>query len=154
MSALRRVALVLASSALLAGLLASCGGNDSSSAEEADSITKAEFVEQATEICKARGAEIKRQGAKVLEGADGQSQKAMARTLSIDIAMPALEREIREIEELGAPSGDEEKVETVLSEIQEVVNRLKKDPAAIAKYPYRHSENVAAVYGIPACGRP
>lgn len=137
---------------LVAGLASGCGGDDDSTAT-ADTISKAEFVKQAEALCEARGKEVQTQAARILADTK-KPQKVQARKMSTQVAIPAFEREIRELEELGAPAGEKQQLDAVIDEIQETVNRFKKSPDTFAIYPYRHSEQAAAAYGIPSCGKP
>ena len=149
---IRLLALLVSAIALVG--LSGCG-DDSDDAAGA-TITKAEFVKRATAICKARGDEIRKKGAKVLADTEDLSQSKAATAL-VAVSVPAFERELRELSELEAPAGDAGSLDAVFDEIRETINRLKKSPGVVRNYPnypYRHSEQAAAAYGIPACGRP
>ena len=42
----------------------------------------------------------------------------------------------------------------MIDAIQQMVDRTRADLAAGRNYPYRKTENIAAAYGLPNCGRP
>jgi hypothetical protein len=42
----------------------------------------------------------------------------------------------------------------VITTLEEMVARTRKDLAEGRGYPYRKTENVSAAYGLPACGHP
>src|SRR6185436_8133637 len=96
----------------LAGIAAGCGGGD-----DGDSLTKAEFVDQASKICKDINKETQKNleaAAKTQEGVppskNGEEQ------LVNNIVIPALQKQKDELKELGSPEGDEDQIEAITAE--------------------------------------
>lgn len=77
-----------------------------------------------------------------------------------DVIVPGFEAEVRELRELQPPVGDTHQVEGVLAAIEQTVDRLRKAPpigpnsSFKANHPYRPAEEIAADYGLTACGHP
>lgn len=113
-----------------------CGDDDESSGDApspavaASSISKDEFVEQANAICKPGRA-------KLLSAVLAYQKKHLNEPsvkVVVDTARkvidPELQRQVEELRELGAPSGDVEEVEKVLASLQNSAGEIveKKPP--------------------------
>jgi hypothetical protein len=150
----KRVVVGLLGMVAVLGLLAlgGCGGSDNSSSTaavtvESSSISKASFLKQAEAIC-VKGitpVEAIVQKAIVGKGNVKQVEKAV---------LPAIEGFVREIAALGAPEGEEEKVESFLTALKEDVESAKAAPSnsmgQLAKH-FKTSGDLARSYGLEAC---
>jgi hypothetical protein len=136
-----------------------CGSGESSTS----TISKASFVKRAERICAATTEAVQTEGPIELEklvDADGVSGKEAEALLIRDWLVPLIRAELDEIRELGTPTGGEDRVEAVLSSLEEVIDRAEEDPRKYLdeqvnfERPYREAEKLAAEYGIPDCGQP
>ena len=142
---------LVASSALIA-----CGSNDAEGANayDEDTIAKGDFVQAANEACEERIAQMKAQSRRVFAKASQKSRDAGAKLLIEQVVVPGFEGELQDLRALQPPPGDEEQVEEIIAAIEEMVVRTRRDLARERSYPYRKTENLAAAYGLPACGHP
>lgn len=145
---------ILALAALL--VIAGCGGDEDAKPASNDSATivKADFIQAANAICEERGREVKEQSRRILASSSDKPRAVAAKELVEKAVAPAFERESDELRALEPPPGDEEEIQELVDAIDEMVARTQKDLAADRDYPYRKTENIAAAYGLPACGRP
>jgi hypothetical protein len=136
----------------IAMLAAGCGGSDessgggtpsttgststpSSSSESsgggsltASSLSKDEYIKQASEACEVeRGDLLPKIAAYTKKHESENLPKAVLLAKMIKATLvPTVEAEIEAIRELGAPAGDEEKIERILEAQQAAADRLKK----------------------------
>jgi len=135
--------------------MAGCGSDDASSASnDQETIVKADFIQAANEICKHRNEEMLAKLRPAYKQAEKLSNEAAAKKLLVRAIVPGFAREVRDLRALQPPPGEEDEVEAVINTIQEMLDRTRKDFAIGRDYPYRKTENVAAAYGLPACGHP
>jgi|GEM_PF-3714246 len=129
------------------------GGNLASNDEAV--IVKADFIQAGNTACEQRGEEMTARAQQILKQNSGQADSPKSRRALIEKAIaPGFEAEIRDLRALEPPPGEEEEVEEVITTLEEMVARTRKDLAEDRDYPYRKTENVAAAYGLPACGHP
>jgi ABC-type Fe3+-hydroxamate transport system substrate-binding protein len=143
--------------ALAALLVAGCGEDEdeaTSASNDRATIVKADFIQAANAICQKRGREVKAKSQRILAASGNKSRNVVAKELVEEAVAPAFEREADEIRDLAPPSGEEEQVEELVGAIDEMIARTRRDLSANRNYPYRKTENIAAAYGLPDCGRP
>ena len=129
------------------------GGNLASNDDTV--IVKADFIQAANAACEQRGEEMTARAQQLLKQYGGQPNSPKARRALIEKAIaPGFEAEIRDLRALEPPPGEEEEVEEVITVLEEMVARTREDLSEGRDYPYRKTENVAAAYGLPACGHP
>jgi len=129
------------------------GGNLASNDETV--IVKADFIQAANAACEQRGEEMSKRAQQVFKKYSGQPDSPKARRAIIEEAIaPGFEAELRDLRALDPPPGEEDEVEEVITTIDEMVARTRRDLAEDRGYPYRKTENVSAAYGLPACGHP
>ncbi len=127
----RRLALLaaLAASAMLA---IGCGSSDDNGTAT-DSLTKAEFVKQGNAICKAGNEEVSTEVQSFAEdnGLSGNDQPTEEQLdeLASDILIPAIGKQVGEVRDLGAPSGEEGKVDKFLDNAEATVEEVEDDPS-------------------------
>lgn len=139
---------------MLALLVAGCGGGDASSAE---SISKEEFIARADAICKQSNARMEAGFAKILKGAKNPAKpsKAEYEKLVGEVMVPNLKREIAKLRALGIPDGDEERVEAMLSALEEGEETAERDPKAVTASSdavFGIASRIAGEYGLEVCG--
>lgn len=155
-----RLTLTLTGLAAVAALaLGGCGGGDDTtstattgdtetSTASALALTKEQFIAQADAICAA--------GDKSLNAAlqalgNGQPSQADLQQFA-QVAVPALQEEVDAISALPPPSGDSEQITAMLNAVQNGIDKIKSDPAAIEADPLSEASRIAQDYGLQQCG--
>lgn len=150
-----RTAAVVAAVLLLAG----CGGGDDS--DTAKSISKEEFIAKGEAICKTGNKRMEAELVKFLR--DGRGVESLTKPSPEDnekfletVLIPNLEREIAEFKELGVPEGDEERVEAIVTALEEGLETAEDNPKAVAAgtsdVVFGIASRLAAEYGLETCG--
>jgi hypothetical protein len=130
-----------------------CGGGDDDS-----SLSKAEFVKQADEVC--TRAESKKN--KDLEaafqqlGKEGKSGKQAEEELVTGTALPPISEMTEELKDLGAPSGEEDQVDAMISAFEEEVEKVEGDPASVINGSggeFNKANQLAKEMGLEACSQ-
>jgi hypothetical protein len=115
--------------ALVTGLcIAGCGGSGDSTTTTA-AISKAEFLSKGNAIC-IRG---NKQTGEAFAGLAAEPSSAQIKNAIETGFVPAVQGQIDGIRALGAPRGDEAKVEHMLDLAQEDLDEIKRDPVAYAE---------------------
>jgi hypothetical protein len=145
----RRTFAILISVLALAGIAAGCGGGD-----DGDSLTKAEFVDQASKICLNINKETQKNleaAAKTQEGVP--PSKNSEEQLVNNIVIPALQKQSEELKELGVPEGDEDQVEAITAELDSVIQSAEENPVGVAAEadPFLDVDQLMKDYGLEAC---
>ena len=148
----RRTLAIFISMLAVAAFAAGCGGGD-------DSLTKAEFVKQATDMCDRVSGESE---AKLLasikerekEGGKAGLAKSDEAKLVEEIIPPALNTKAEELEEIGAPEGEEAKYDALIEELQKTaeVAETNSEVLVTEAAPFAESEKLAKELGVPSCG--
>jgi hypothetical protein len=135
--------------------VAGCGGDDETSGStetaavtlETNSLSKAEFVNQASKLCRARVLPLQEQ---VAGGISGE--------LSVDkveaVVLPAIEGVIADLEELGAPKAQQADAEAMLSALQEDAENAQQAPSSSMEAfaaKFKTSGEQARKLGIESC---
>jgi hypothetical protein len=150
--ALRLSALTVA---LVAGLVAGCGGSggDSSATDTApvSPLSKQDFIQSADQICAERDKLVYQQ---VGRAAAGQLSGAKLARFVNGTLIPHAQLAIDRLRTLPPPPGDDEKVTAFLDAAQQGVDRLGKDPTLIeGDRAFARSERLARAYGLKTCAR-
>jgi hypothetical protein len=121
--------------ALIVGVcVAGCGSSSSSSTETTAAISKAEFVAKGNAVCvkgeKAQEAEVnaylKKHG---LE--NKKPSKAQEAELVETVFAPNIQSQIDGVRALGAPSGEEQQVESALELSQQALEKVEANPELV-----------------------
>lgn len=152
----------VALSALL--VAAGCGGGDDSATGssgdvtvETGSLSKAEFVKQASAICKKTQENFTGEAAAFVTKTNKEPPKPTEtgpeEKLVETILIPNFESQVEEISELGAPSGDEEEVTAFLDSLQAVLDEASEDPQAFIETEgsFGRAPKLAQKYGLTGC---
>jgi hypothetical protein len=139
----RKFSAIAAAVALALGV--GCGDDE-------ETLTKAEFIEQADAICAAGNEELNS-----LEpdfGADKNPAEIVDSFVSEEL-VPVLQAEHDDIEALGAPEGDEAEVESLLASLQGAIDAAEEDPMAfvISDDAFAEADQAAEAYGLKECGQ-
>ncbi len=109
-------------------------------------MNRAQFVQEANSIC--QSAEVERSEA-LEEAADGDPKVS---ELAIDALQP-VEEMTEELDELGAPAGDENEIEAIVRAFEASIREVRADPAdptaAIAAF--AEPSQLAEGYGLTDC---
>jgi len=149
----RRTALFVA--ILMVGLAAAgCGSSSNSSTSTTAALTKPQFLKQGNAICEKGNQQINA-AAQKLFGKNKQPSKADATKFATDTLIPSVQSSIDGLKALGAPKGDEAKVNAIITSAQAALDKFKKDPALVASnkaHPFKQSNKLARDYGLKVCG--
>jgi len=145
----------VAAAIVVALVMVGCGGSDSSTA--ASSISKEEFITKADAICKKGTERLQAAIGRVLKNqpnitkvSKGEQEKIVATAM-----VPSVSREVKELRALPIPEGDEEKVDAMITALEEGVETAERDPEAVTKSSdavFGISSRIAGEYGLEACG--
>jgi len=153
----KRLILLLAAAMALAAIAAGCGSSgDDDSTEVTVTPTKAEFIKQGDEICKQAEEDSEAEAEEFAEENDFTLEKASEEQLEEaigEVLVPALDRQADEIKALGAPEGDEKKVEEIVVALEGASAEVADDPSkAFEGEPLKEASELADAYGFKVCG--
>jgi hypothetical protein len=140
--------------AALAVLVVGCGGGDDSSSEE--TLTKAQYVNEATAICSQGGKETAKELSVYLKKNNlAQPNEAQAGKAIEVVVLPAFRSQVEELSELQAPEGDEAQIESMLQSLETGLDDGADDPENFFKQAdseFAKGVEMANKYGIEGCG--
>jgi hypothetical protein len=155
---------------VLALFIAGCGGGDdeatgsasdgTTSAESSGPPSKAEFTKQAEDLCyqakRDRYFEARKYRRVHKEELEELSPIPSEEKIILAVELPSILKEAKELEALGAPKGDERKIEAIVTEIETGVEKAKKNPYSISlevpsEYPFRKLNGLIRAYPLAAC---
>jgi hypothetical protein len=152
--------------ALLAGVMAiaivaaGCGGSDDDSDTTVVVLTKTEFITQGDAICKKGSEEIEDEANAFAEENDIDTDKATKEEqeeVISGVLGPALQKQADEISALGAPDGEDEKVEAVIEALESGAEELEEDPGSLLEEsgtgPLDEAHELAKEFGFKQCGQ-
>jgi len=145
--------LVAVLAAVFLGLLAvGCGSSSDSS-----SLTKAEFVKQADQICTKGEKSIEDGAEKFAEDNDVNTEKptkAQQEEVIQQVVAPDIRKQAEEIGDLGAPKGEEAEVEAIVTAVEDGADELESKPETLieGKNPLVKGSKLAKEYGLKVCG--
>lgn len=149
-------ATTLLAAVAIAAIVAGCGGGNNSSS----SLTKEQFLAQATKAC-AHAAEnapelaafyLQRIRAKERHGADtSNSYTGLVKT----VILPAIERQVAAVRQLDAPDGEEGDVKAILDTELKELGEVAKLKHIVSRFQYERyllkSANQFRAYGLEGC---
>ena len=148
---------VLAAAAAILVIAAGCGGGSDSSSDSS-SVTKAQFVKEADAICVKGDKQNEKEFeefAKEHNLSEGKEPSKEVQEEAVqDLVVPGVRQQIEEIDDLAVPSGDEAKIEEVVSSVEEGLEELEEDPTLLfkGKNPLGKGSKLAREYGMVKCG--
>jgi hypothetical protein len=133
-------------------LVAGCGSGDG------DTLTKAEFVEQADALCRKidrqQAGEFAAYGRKNAKDFNRSPEKGLEKAI-LELVVPSVRNEIKEVKALGVPEDDEAQVEEFFAEVEAALKKTGKDPLSIEngrpKNPFFGSFKLGQAYGFNDC---
>ncbi len=152
----KRIANILLCSLAAALIMSGCGGSDSS-------LTKAEFIKQADAIClkeqKVKAAALEAYLLKVGVGPGKPMTLAQAEYQTKKVLMPPIRSMAEQINDLGAPDGEEDKVEAILTGVEQAIETSEKEAETRRKTgkvgayndPFEEVAKLSQRYGFNTC---
>lgn len=141
---------------LPAMVLVVSGCGSSGGAESTTALTKAQFLVKANAICKKAYREINQTYGKFSHANENTTTEAKRNQEAERIVPPALNKVVRELRALGAPSGEEERVDKILATWEEGIEEGEKDPIALrgieGKFAFEKAYEGLWGYGLTGCG--
>jgi hypothetical protein len=138
----------LAALAVVALTVWGCGGSDT------EELSKAEFIKQSDAIC-AKTDKTQKTGFKKYQEDNPEKQPTQAgqEKMLMAVGLPPIQAEAEELADLGAPSADADKIDAVITGIEEAVRKAEANPALLLKGPdpFADVEKLAAAYGFKEC---
>jgi len=139
-----------------------CGSGDSQTTSTTSSqanaeLSKVEFVQRASTICKAAQERTTEEFGKYINenriptSGPGVTEKA-ADAFRI-VFRPAIEKEIEVLGELEPPKSDQQSVNAILKAMNQGLEEAEKDPLEFIRTSsaLTHASRLATAYGLPAC---
>lgn len=149
--------LALAALLVLAALVAGCGGGDETTDSATVTLTKTEFIKQGDAICKEANEENETEAEEFAEENGFTLEKASKDQLEeavAEVLVPSLERQAEELDALGAPEGDEDKVEEIVVALEDATGEIDDDPSLVFEEKTLEKPNqLAEAYGFKVCGQ-
>jgi hypothetical protein len=151
------IALASGTLATLLLVVAGCGGGGGDSSTSTSAISKAAFIRKADAVCSAGNKKMEVAFAHFLEENKNITRPSDAdyEALVGKVVAPNLEREIKEIRALGAPSGDEDRVDAILEALEEGLETAENDPQAAVSSSeaiFGIASRLGKEYGLEVCG--
>ena len=142
----------------LAALVAGCGGGDETT-DETVTLTKTEFIKQGDAICEKGNEEIEEGFEDYAQENDLPQNKEPSTEQGIEITetviLPNIQQQADEIRDLGAPEGDEEQVDELLTSLEDAIAEGEDDPESLFSGetdPFGKVNQLAKDYGFKVCG--
>jgi hypothetical protein len=142
----------------IALIAAGCGGGNDTTGTTA-SLTKAEFLKQGNQICNEGNKEINAGFEEFLKKNNlSHHQKptlAQREEVAETVVLPGVAKQVEGVKNLGAPSGEEEKVDAIIAAAEEGLEKAEEDPAAFVNEeggdPFKEADKLTSAYGLTAC---
>jgi hypothetical protein len=149
--------LALAALVALAALIAGCGGGDETTDSATVTLTKTEFIKQGDAICKESNEENEAEAEDFAEENGFTLEKASKEQLEeavAEVLVPSLSQQAEELDALGAPEGDEDKVEEIVVALEDATAEIEDDPSLVFEEKTLEKPNqLADAYGFKVCGQ-
>ncbi len=139
-----------------------CGGGDDGEEITTSSLSRAEFIAKADAICDKGQRQVERNFGDYAKKTDLQitqitkkPTKEQVNELVGTVLIPAIEQEITQIRALGAPAGDEDKIEAMLEAMEDGIETAKDLPQTVLEQTgvaFGISSRLAKEYGLTTCG--
>lgn len=127
-----------------------CAGCGSSSSSSTAKITKAQYVARANAIC-AKGNAVQSRASAKLGNSPSRSQITHYVTTFL---IPNIQGQINAVRALGAPPGDQAKVNQFINDAQADLNKLKANPQlATSSSLFNNFSARAHPYGLTQCAK-
>jgi hypothetical protein len=143
----------------LALVAAGCGGGSDETSSTA-SLTKAQFIKKADGICASAEKEIEGEFESFAKehklSEKNPPSNEESEEAATTILIPSIEGQLEDIRALGAPAGEEQKVEELLAAVESAIEKTKEDPVKFIESEgegdFAHANKMAREYGLMVCG--
>lgn len=151
--------------ALVAILVAGCGGGDDTTSSTTDAgasgatgsagteLTAEEFLKEGNAICAAGNKEIDSQANQTFSG--GQPSQAQIEQFATDTLIPSIQGQIDDIRALTPPADLADQVDTFLTEAESALGEIENDPSLAAANgndgPFADVNSQAEQIGLTEC---
>jgi hypothetical protein len=141
----RGLAFAAIAGVVLIGVGAGCGGGDD------DTLTKAQFIQQADAICKKGNKRIDA-AAKQIFTTKQEPSKAQLTTFATDTLIPDVQGQVDDVRALNEPSEDEDEVNAFLDSAQSELDKGKEDPLYMTSdKSFSETNKLGKQYGFKVC---
>lgn len=136
-------------------LAAGCGGGGDDSAS--GSVSKEAFIAKADAICKHSNERMEDAFVRYFKANDVKKpNQAEYEKLVGLILVPNIKREVKELRALGVPDGDDERVDGMITALEEGIETAEEDPEVVARNSsdtiFGIASRIAKEYGLEICG--
>ena len=133
-----------------------CGGGGDSSTLRARSPKK-NLSAKADAVCKNGTERLQAAIGRILKDQPNITKVSQAEQEKIvtTVLVPNVSKEVKELRALGAPDGDEEQVDAMVTALEEGVETAERDPEAVTKSSdaiFGIASRIAGEYGLTVCG--
>ena len=146
---------VLAALIVLAAFAAGCGGGDDDTDTDA-TLTKAELIEQGDAICEKANEQSEDEAEEFAKENDFSLERPTKEQLEeavSEILVPSLNRQVKELDALGAPAGDEKQVEAIVVSLEGAADEIQQKPSLVFEEKVlKEPSQLAEDYGFEVCG--
>ena len=142
---------LLGLAAVTALVVAGCGGGGDDSTSTS-SLAKPAWIAKADAICKQGNQEIQQAANEQFGKQSQQPTDAQVQQFTNESVVPSVQKQIDQIRDLGAPSGDEDQVNKILDTVQADIDKTKS-VTTLAGDPFADGNAIAAQYGLTVCGQ-
>jgi outer membrane murein-binding lipoprotein Lpp len=153
----KRLIVLLAGVLAIGLIVAGCGSSDDS--DSTSSLTKAQFIKQADAICEEESDAIEAETKAYAEEngipIDKEPSDEVKEDLVTEVIVPNVEGQAEKIAALGAPSGDEDRVDEIIEGIETAAAETSDDPSAVisgGEGAFADVNQLAEDYGLEVCG--
>jgi len=148
--------MMLAATLALVVVAAGCGSSKSKSTVTTPALTKSEFLKKGNAICKKGNQQISQVAHKVFPNRKARPSRAQVTKFATGTIIPSVQSQVSGVKALGAPKGDEAKVNAIVTTAQAALDRAKKDPLVLTTSsksdPFAKANKLAKAYGLTVCG--
>jgi hypothetical protein len=142
---------LLGLAAVTALVVAGCGGGGDDSTSTS-SLAKPAWIAKADAICQQGNQEIEQAANEQFGKQDQEPTDAQIQQFTNESVVPSVQRQIDQIRDLGAPSGDEDQVNKILDTVQADIDKAKS-ATTLPDDPFADGNALATQYGLKVCGQ-
>jgi hypothetical protein len=137
----------------LALTFSACGGAGGGTSDSGPSLTKAQFLKKGNAICVQARQEIEKVYGRYTKK---PHPDALLNRLSQELVIPATKKEVSRLRALGAPRGEEGRVERILAAIEEGIENGERDRRTLratggTEYAFQKALELEVDYGLERC---
>ena len=141
---------LLGLAAVTALVVAGCGGGGDDSTSTS-SLAKPAWIAKADAICQQGNQEIEQAANEQFGKQNQEPTDAQIQQFTNESVVPSVQRQIDEIRDLGAPSGDEDQVNKILDTVQADIDKAKS-AGDVENSTLADGNALAKQYGLKVCG--